>query len=172
MLIDGKWVEASDREVIDVANPASEEVFAQVPKATEEDVARALSPAERGAYLRTAAELVIERHEEIGRAVTEEQGKPLLEAQGEVKKAAIILRYYAEEGERVSGRVVANAERDMESRVVYEPIGPAAAISPWNYPVELIAWKTGGALAAGCTMIAKPPSLTPISALLFLLPRI
>jgi len=181
MLIDGEWVEAADGGFINVINPATEEVFAQVPRATEEDVASAiksadvafpewakLSPAERGNYLRAASELVMQRYEEIGGIMTEEQGKPLLEAQGEVKKAALILRYYAEEGERVYGRIVANVEADTESRVIYQPVGPAAAISPWNYPVELLAWKVGGALAAGCTMIAKPPSLTPLSPLLFL----
>ncbi len=180
MLINGEWVEAADRGVINVVNPATEEVFAQVPRSTGEDVVRAieaadvsfhgwakLSPAERGNYLRSASELVMQCHEKIGRTITEEQGKPLYEAQGEVKKAAHILRYYAEEGERIYGRIVANVEADMESRVIYQPVGPAAAISPWNYPVELLAWKVGGALAAGCTLIAKPPSLTPLSPLLF-----
>lgn len=81
--------------------------------------------------------------------MTEEQGKPVAEAQGEVKKAAEILQYYAEEGERVYGRIIADAEPDTESRIIYQPIGPAAAISPWNYPVELLAWKAGSALAAG-----------------------
>jgi succinate-semialdehyde dehydrogenase/glutarate-semialdehyde dehydrogenase len=181
MLIEGEWVEAADGGLNNVINPTTEKVFAQVPRATEEDVARAikaadiafpewakLSPAERGNYLRAASELVMQRYEEIGRIMTEEQGKPLLEAQGEVKKAAFILRYYAEEGERVYGRIVANIEANTESQVIYQPVGPAAAISPWNYPVELLAWKVGGALAAGCTMIAKPPSLTPLSPLLFL----
>jgi len=181
MLIDGEWVEAADSGLIDVVNPATEEVFAQVPWATEEDVARAikaadiafpewakLSPAGRGNYLRAASELVMQRYGEIGRIMTEEQGKPLLEAQGEVKKAALILRYYAEEGERVYGRIVANVEANTESQVIHQPVGPAAAIFPWNYPVELLAWKVGGALAAGCTNIAKPPSLTPLSPLLFL----
>ncbi len=181
MLINGEWVAATDGGVIDVINPATEEVFAQVPGATEQDTIRAikaaddafpgwaeLAPAERGSYIRAASELVMQRNAEIGRTMTEEQGKPLLEAQGEVKKAAHILRYYAEEGERAYGRIVANSEADTESRVVYQPVGPAAAISPWNYPVELLAWKVGGALAAGCTIIAKPPSLTPLSPLLFL----
>lgn len=181
MLIAGEWVEAADGGVMDVVNPATEEVFAQVPRATPQDVARAveaadaafsgwakLSPAQRGECLRAGGELVAARAEEIGRTMTEEQGKPLLEAQGEVKKAARILRYYAEEGERVYGRIVPNVEADTESRVIYQPVGPAAAISPWNYPVELLAWKVGAALAAGCTMIAKPPSLTPLSPLLFL----
>ena len=134
MLIDGEWVEASDGGLNNVINPATEEVFAQVARATEEDVVRAikaadvafpewakLSPAGRGNYLRAASELVMQRCEEIGRIMTEEQGKPLLEAQGEVKKAALILRYYAEEGERVYGRIVANVEANTESQIIYQP---------------------------------------------------
>ena len=180
MLINGEWVDSTDGRVIEVINPGTEEIFAQVPMATKEDVNRAikaadaafpawakLSPAQRGGYLRKAGELVLKRHKEIGSLMTEEQGKPVAEAQGEVKKAAEILCYYAEEGERVYGRIIANDEADTESRVIYQPIGPAAAISPWNYPVELLAWKAGAALAAGCTIIAKPPSLTPLSPLSF-----
>ena len=181
MLIDGQWAEAADGGTLDVADPATEEVFAQVARATAADVSRAieaadsafagwskLSPTERGSYLRKASDLVMQHHQEIGRVMTEEQGKPLAEAQGEVRKGSDILRYYAEEGERVYGRIIANAEAAIESRVIYQPVGPCAAISPWNYPVELLAWKVGGALAAGCTIVAKPPSLTPLSPLLFL----
>ncbi len=181
LLIDGQWVKASNGALGEVKNPATGEIIAQASLAATEDIKKAieaagcafpgwaeLSPAERGAYLRAAGEKVMERHKEIGALMTEEQGKPLLEAQGEVKKAALALRYYAEEGERVYGRIIANAERDIESRVVYQPIGPAAAITPWNYPVELLAWKICGALAAGCTMVAKPPSLTPLSPFAFM----
>lgn len=99
--------------------------------------------------------------------MTEELGKPVKEAKGEVEKGAEILRYYAEEGERIYGRVIANEEKDTESIVVYEPIGVAAAITPWNYPIELLAWKIGGALASGCTIVAKLPSETPLSPLKF-----
>ena len=181
MLIDGHWVEASDSSVIEVTNPATEEVFASVPSASKDDVEKAiasadrsfpcwakLSPAQRADYLNKAAAMVMDRHEEIARAMTTEQGKPLAEARGEVKKAADILRYYAEEGRRVYGRIIPNAQTDIESRVVYEPLGPVAAISPWNYPVELVAWKIGAALASGCTIVVKPPSLTPLSPLLFI----
>ncbi len=181
LLIDGQWVEASNGATGEVKNPATGETIALAAVAAREDVEKAiqaagrafpgwarLSPAERGAHLRAASDKVMERREEIGTLMTEEQGKPLLEAQGEVEKAALALRYYAEEGERVYGRIIANPERDIESRVVYQPIGPAAAITPWNYPVELLAWKICGALAAGCTMVAKPPSLTPLSPFAFM----
>lgn len=181
MLINGEWTDSADGGAFEVINPATEEVFATVARATTRDVARAVeaanqaflawsvrSPAQRGALLREASRLVSERSERIGRAMTEEQGKPLEEAVGEVRKGADILRYYAEEGERVYGRIIPNADPAVDSQVIYQPVGPCAAISPWNYPVELVAWKIGGALAAGCTLVVKPPSLTPISPLMFI----
>lgn len=181
MLIGGSWVDAGDRELLEVVNPATEEVFAAVPKATKKDVADAvdaaatafaswsrLTPFKRGEYLRKASEIALSRSREIAALMTQEQGKPLKEAEGEVVKGAEILRYYAEEGERIYGRIIANAEANTESRVIYQPIGVAAAISPWNYPIELLAWKLGGALASGCTLVAKLPSETPLSPLAFI----
>jgi len=162
-------------------NPATEEPFAEVPVAAEEDIDLAvdaardafpawsrLSPSERGEYLRKASCIAAERSEAIGRAITLEMGKPLEEAVGEVKKAALALRYYAEEGERAYGRIIASEDPLYESSVLYQPLGPVAAITPWNYPVELLCWKTAAALAAGCTIVAKPASITPISSQLFL----
>ena len=181
MLIGGNWVDAGDREVLEVVNPATEEVFAVCPKATRDDVEAAinaaneafpswsnLTPFKRGDYLRKASEIVRSRSREIAKMMTMEQGKPLKEGEGEVIKGADILRYYAEEGERVYGRIIPNAEANTESRVIYQPIGVAAAISPWNYPIELLAWKVGGALASGCTIVAKLPSETPLSPLAFI----
>jgi len=181
MLIGGNWVDAGDREVLEVVNPATEEVFAVCPKATRDDVEAAinaaneafpswsnLTPFKRGEYLRKASEIVRSRSRDIAEMMTMEQGKPLKEAEGEVIKGADILRYYAEEGERVYGRIIPNAEANTESRVIYQPIGVAAAISPWNYPIELLAWKVGGALASGCTIVAKLPSVTPLSPLAFI----
>ncbi|CEP66985.1 Aldehyde/histidinol dehydrogenase [Moorella glycerini] len=180
ILIGGKWIGVEEREALEVVNPATEEVFAFVPKATKEDVEAAiyaadaafkswsrLTPFARGEYLRKASEIAVERSREIARLMTQEEGKPLKEAEGEVLKGAEILRYYAEEGERVYGRIIPNAEADTESRVIYQPVGVAAAISPWNYPVELLAWKLGAGLAAGCTVVAKVPSETPLSPLAF-----
>lgn len=179
-LIGGEWT-ASGEGCIDVINPANGEVIAKVPKATEAEVRRAvdaaeeafmlwsrLSPFKRGAYLRQASQFVLERADDIARLMTAEQGKPLAEALGEVKKGAEILRYYAEEGERVYGRIIQNADPDIESRVIYQPVGVAAAISPWNYPIELLAWKIGGALASGCTVVCKLPSETPLSPAAFI----
>lgn len=181
MLIGGLWADAKNGTTICVTNPATEEVFAMVPKAGREDVEEALkaadnafkswsrlSPFQRGEYLRKSSELVLKHSKRIAELMTREQGKPLKEAEGEVKKGAEILRYYAEEGERVYGRIIPNAEADMESRVIYQPVGVAAAISPWNYPIELLAWKIGGALASGCTIVAKLPTETPLSPIAFL----
>ncbi len=180
MLINGKWVEGEAKDKLEVINPAKGEVFAKVPKSHSADVKKAISAAEeafeswsklspfkRGEYLRKASEIVFERIDEIAKLMTQEEGKPLKEAAGEVRKGANILRYYAEEGERIYGKIIANEEENTESRVIYQPIGVAGAISPWNYPIELLAWKVGGALAAGCTVIAKLPSETPLSPLAF-----
>lgn len=180
-LIGGQWVDSSDLQTLNVVNPATEEVIATVPRASSDDVSRAvrlaheafpnwssLSPFQRGSYLRKASELVAANSGEIARLMTLEQGKPVKEAEGEVLKGAEILRYYAEEGERVYGRIIANAEKNTESRVIYQPMGVAVAISPWNYPIELLAWKLGGALASGCTVVCKLPSETPLSPLAFI----
>jgi succinate-semialdehyde dehydrogenase/glutarate-semialdehyde dehydrogenase len=181
MLIGGKWVRSKNGDVMEVVNPAAGEVFAEVPLAGKSDVEDAINaadsvfsswsrmtPFERGKYLRKASELVLKRSEDIARLLTMEQGKPLAEAEGEVIKGASILRYYAEEGERIYGRIIANEEPGTGSMVIYQPIGVAAAISPWNYPIELLAWKVGAALAAGCTLVAKLPSETPLSPLAFI----
>ena len=173
---------ASDGGVLEVINPATNRVFATVPAATNADVEAAIEAADRafatwslttsfarGALLRQAHAFVLEDAEKIAGRMTQEQGKPFAEALGEVKKGAQILRYYAEEGERVYGRIIPNEEGlNIESRVIYQPIGPVGLLSPWNYPVELMAWKVGAALAAGCTFVLKVPSETPLSPLAFL----
>lgn len=180
-LIGGYWTDGNNEDRLGVTNPANGRIIVTVPKASKEDVDSAvdaadrafldwsrLTPFKRGEYLRKASLIVMEHAEEIARIMTSEQGKPFAEALGEVKKGAEILRYYAEEGERVYGRIIPNAEPGVESRVIYQPIGVAAAISPWNYPIELLAWKLGGALASGCTIVCKLPSETPLSPLAFI----
>ena len=177
LLINGRWKGFAPGEpVIEVFNPANGQLIGKVPVASAEDVESAIHGADRafpgwssetvfsrGERLRAAADAVIKNKEFIARLMTTEQGKPLRESRGEVEKSAAILRYYAEEGERVYGRIIPNAEAHMESRVIDQPLGPAACISPWNYPVELLAWKVGAALAAGCTVVVKVPSETPLS---------
>ena len=178
MLIDGEWIENTNGSYLEIENPATCEIFERVPSASESDVKGAieaahrafkewsrLSPEKRAEYLFRASEIVLERQDEIGRIMTTEQGKPLEEAKGEVRKGADILRYYAEEGKRVYGRVVPGYDATTTSYVLYQPVGVSAAISPWNYPIELVGWKVGGALAAGCTVVIKPPSETPLSPL-------
>lgn len=181
MYINGEWTDASDGGTMEVKNPTDNRPFASVPRASRGDVDRAvdaaheafpawaaLSAAQRGHYLREASSGVRESSRELGELMSREQGKPVKEAEGEVIKGADILRYYAEEGERVYGRIIENADPAVESRVIYQPIGAAAAVSPWNYPVELLAWKVAGALAAGCSVVAKLPSETPLSPTAFL----
>lgn len=181
LFINGEWRNASDGGTFEVIDPRTATPFAKVPKATRQDVDAAVEAAdaafydwshknvfERSALLRKASLLVEADKERIGRLMSREQGKPAAEAIGEVQKGAEILRYYAEEGERVYGRVIANADADTSSMVVYQPVGPCAAISPWNYPIELLAWKVGAALISGCTLVAKLPSETPLSPLLFI----
>jgi succinate-semialdehyde dehydrogenase/glutarate-semialdehyde dehydrogenase len=176
MLIDGQWVDSDSGKYIEVIDPATEGAFARVPAATREEVTRALdaakrafpqwsrlSPEQRAAYLWRASRILEERKEQVGRVLTQEQGKPLKEAVGEIEKAVEMLQYYAEEGKRAYGKVIANTDPLDQSLVIKQPVGVVAALSPWNYPVELTGWKAAAALAAGCTIVAKPPSLTPLS---------
>ena len=178
--IAGSEIYKGDGEIT-VTNPANGEVIATVPSASAGQVDEAVrkagaafpawsasSPFERGKLLRRAAAITRERAKDIAALMTREQGKPYPEALGEANKGAEILDFYAEEGERVYGRIIhAPDGPSYRSEVIYQPIGVAAAISPWNYPVELLAWKVGGALAAGCTLVAKVPSETPLNALAF-----
>jgi len=178
--IAGEEIYAGDGE-IPVVNPADGGVFAYVPSATAEQVDHAVlraceafpawsaqAPSGRGRLLRKSAEIVRSRAVDIAAMMTREQGKPYTEALGELNKGAEILEYYAEEGERVYGRIISATDGpSYRSEVIYQPVGVSAAISPWNYPVELLAWKIGGALAAGCPMVIKVPSETPLNALMF-----
>jgi succinate-semialdehyde dehydrogenase/glutarate-semialdehyde dehydrogenase len=180
LLIDGQWLDSSEGKWIEVENPATGELFERVPAASESDVDAAVKAAHgafpawaalscdrRAEYLHRAERLVLGRADEIAALMTKEQGKPFGESKGEVLKGAEILGYYAEEGKRVYGRIVPGFDARTTSYVLYEPVGVSAAISPWNYPIELVAWKVGGALAAGCTIVVKPPSETPLSPLAF-----
>ncbi|MFC7404256.1 aldehyde dehydrogenase family protein [Georgenia alba] len=160
--------------VLERHNPATGELVATAPVAdagTVEEAVRAATEAfgswsrtsgfERGRLLRELGRVALTRLEDLATAMTLEQGKPLDEARGEVRKFAQAMRYYGEEAERVEGRTVPNESDDFLSVVVHEPVGPVAAITPWNYPVELVGWKLGGALGAGCTIVVKPSEYTP-----------
>jgi succinate-semialdehyde dehydrogenase/glutarate-semialdehyde dehydrogenase len=180
MLINGEWVGASNGDYFGVVNPATEEVFAKVPSGGPTDVDRAVQAAyrafkewsetslnDRRNLLHKAADIVEKHAEEIARYLTMEQGKPIKQALNEVLNAAYALRYFAEEVFRVYGQVIPLPDKDHDSIVIWQPVGVVASITPWNYPVQLLSWKIGAALAAGCTIVAKPPSYTPISPIKF-----
>lgn len=181
MLIDGNWVEAESKDTFEVKNPATGEVIAKVPKGGREDVRKALEAADkafpewaampssqRASFMRKAAELIRERKEQIARVLTQEQGKPLNEARGEVTSAAEAIDYFAEEAHRMLGEIIPTSSAKRRSLVIKQPVGVVAAIGPWNYPVSLLSWKIGPALIAGCTVVVKPASLTPLSVIEFI----
>ncbi|WP_044874667.1 NAD-dependent succinate-semialdehyde dehydrogenase [Pseudomonas sp. LFM046] len=176
LLIDGEWSSGSHERQGEVFNPATGEVIAQLGFADRSDLDRALAAASKGfdtwrktsAYersriLRRAADLVRERSEEIAALITLEQGKPLAEARMEAFGAGDHIDWYAEEGRRAYGRVIPPRVRGARQMVLREPIGPVAAFSPWNFPVSQLVRKIAGALAAGCSIIAKGPEETPSS---------
>ncbi|KUK44651.1 MAG: Succinate-semialdehyde dehydrogenase [NADP+] (Ssdh) [Methanothrix harundinacea] len=182
MLIDGVAIESKAGKVAVIKNPANQEPVATVSLGGREDAALALGaakrafsgwaktdPEERGALLHRAAGLVRERSEEIALLLTMEQGKPLRYARREVVGSAEALDLYAEEGKRNFGEVVPQSSSRSRSMVIRQPLGVAAVISPWNYPVDLLAWKLAPALAAGCTVVAKPSSKAPLAATEFVM---
>ena len=173
LFIDGSWRAGEDRDLFPVRNPATAETIAELPLATPADLDEALEAAKRAypewratdvdkraAILHRAAKLLKERAEDIGRVMTQEQGKPLAEAKGEVLGSASLFDWYAEEIKRDYGRVLVRPAGQL-SRVMHEPVGPVATFTPWNFPIYLLAKKVSAALAAGCSVIAKPPEETP-----------
>lgn len=181
MLIDGKLVNSVSRKVATIFNPANKNPVAEVSEGVREDAQLALKAAvnafpawaethskQRCDLLHEAARLVRQRVEEIATLLTCEQGKPLKDSRREVLSSADVLDYYAEEGKRNFGQWIPTASQGSRSLVVKQPIGVAAIITPWNLPVDLMAWKVGPALAAGCTIVAKPPSLAPLAATAFI----
>jgi succinate-semialdehyde dehydrogenase/glutarate-semialdehyde dehydrogenase len=177
MLINGELVESLSGKTAIIQNPANEEPVAEVFIASRQDALLALeaaqkafsgwseiSPTKRAEVLHDAAQLVRQRVEEIGRMLTLEQGKPLKDAKREVLASADVFDYYAEEGKRIFGQWITSSNLNSRSLVIKQPMGVAALITPWNFPVDLLAWKIGPAVAAGCTVVAKPPSLAPLAA--------
>lgn len=171
--INGSWRKGEGRDVHTVINPATGDVLAQLPLATVADLDEALEATakgfahwrtvdvnERAAILHKVAGLVRERAESIAVLLTTEQGKPLAEARTEVASCAATFDYFAEEAKRSYGRVLVRPT-GQRSLVLKQPIGPVAAFSPWNFPVNLMVKKMAAALAAGCSIIAKPPEETP-----------
>ncbi len=155
-------------------NPANDELVAVADVADAATVDAAVGAAraafatwgtttgfERGQLLRELARVALDRLDDLATSMTLEMGKPLDEARGEVRKFAQAMRFYAEEAERIGGETIPNESNDFLSVVRKDPVGPVAAITPWNYPVELIGWKLGGALGAGCTVVVKPSEYSP-----------
>jgi len=176
--INGKWVSAETGEVMEVFNKATGEVLGTVPKMGSMETRRAIEAAnaalpawraktakERAAILRNWYELMLENQQDLATLMTAEQGKPMAESMGEVVYAASFIEWFAEEGKRLYGDTIPTFSPDKRVVVVKEPIGVVAAITPWNFPAAMITRKSGPALAAGCTMVLKPASMTPFSAL-------
>ena len=173
LFVDGSWRVGEGRDGHAVVNPATGATLAELPLASAADLDEALTAADRGfklwratdvdtrsGILRKAAALMRERAEVIAQTLTIEQGKPIAEARGEVAGSAAMFDWYAEEAKRNYGRVLVRPA-GQRSIVVKQPVGPVAAFSPWNFPVYLMAKKLAPALAAGCSVIAKPPEETP-----------
>ncbi|SUQ59656.1 Succinate-semialdehyde dehydrogenase [NADP(+)] GabD [Raoultella terrigena] len=176
--IDGQWRDALSGEVITVTNPANDQRLGSVPKMVAEETHeaidaanralpawRALTAKERAAILRRWFDLIMANQDDLARLMTLEQGKPLAEAKGEIGYAASFIEWFAEEGKRVYGDTIPGHQADKRLIVIKQPIGVTAAITPWNFPAAMITRKAGPALAAGCTMVLKPASQTPFSAL-------
>jgi succinate-semialdehyde dehydrogenase/glutarate-semialdehyde dehydrogenase len=176
LLINGVWCDAAGGKTIDVLNPATGRTIGTVAHAGTADLERAVSAAhqgfevwrkvpanERATIMRKAASLVRERAEAIARLMTQEQGKPLAEARVEVLAAADIIEWFADEGRRVYGRVVPPRNLAVQQTVVKEPVGPVAAFTPWNFPVNQVVRKLSAALTTGCSFLVKAPEETPAS---------
>ncbi len=180
LLVDGKATPASGGATYEVPWPATGEIIGRAANATEADVELAVSSCsqafrewsaltawDRQKIIRKATQEARNRAEEIGRPMALEQGKPLAQSKGEVTSSCDLMDYYADEGVRLEGYTNPAEKPGMRSWVSYKPVGVCAAITPWNYPVALLSWKLGPALAAGCTVVVKPSPVTPLCSVAF-----
>ena len=176
--IDGQWCDADGGKSIDVTNPADSTVIGTVPDMGADETRRAIEAADaalgpwramnakaRAQVMRRWYDLMMEHQEDLAILMTAEQGKPLAESRGEIAYAASFLEWFGEEGKRVYGDVIPAPIPDRRIMVLRQPIGVCAAITPWNFPAAMITRKAGPALAAGCSMVLKPATFTPFSAL-------
>ena len=176
--IDGGWCGADDGKTLKVRNPATGQVLGTVPSVGIAETRRAIEAAdralpawraktakERSVILRRWHELMMANQDDLAVLMTSEQGKPLVESRGEIDYASSFIEWFAEEARRVYGDTIPGHLPDKRIVVIKEPIGVCAAITPWNFPAAMITRKAGAALAAGCTMVLKPASATPYSAL-------
>jgi succinate-semialdehyde dehydrogenase/glutarate-semialdehyde dehydrogenase len=176
LFIDGAWGPAAGNRTIDVVNPATGDKIGTVSHASISDLDRALGAADKGfrvwrtisAYdrskiMRRAADILRERADHVAQLLTLEQGKPLAEAKGETLAGADVIDWFAEEARRAYGRVIPARAPGVYQLVIKEPVGPVAAFTPWNFPINQVVRKLSAALAAGCSIIVKAPEETPAS---------
>jgi len=174
----GRWCEARQGRRFDVADPATDTVFASVPDSGADDARAALDAAhaafpawravpakQRAQILKRWNDLIVAHQEDLGRLISGEQGKPLAEGRGEVAYAASYVEWFAEEATRANGDVIAAPVAGRRMFALKEPVGVVAAITPWNFPAAMIARKIAPALAAGCTVVCKPAEDTPLTSL-------
>src|SRR5918995_1258663 len=176
--IDGKWLDADSGATLDVLNPATGEKLGRVPKMGAGETRRAIAAAaaampawaqktakERAVILRRWFDLMMANQDDLAILMTAEQGKPTAESKGEIAYAASFIEWFAEEGKRLYGDVIPGHQADKRILVLRQPVGVVAAITPWNFPAAMITRKVAPALAAGCTVVCKPATQTPYSAL-------
>ncbi len=176
LFIDGEWRAGVEGKTIPVVNPATGEVIGKIAHATKQDLDAALAAAgrgfkvwsatsafERSKIMRKAADLLRERADKIALIMTQEQGKPLAEAKGEVLSGADIIDWFAEEARRTYGQIIPARAAGVSQMAIKLPVGPVAAFTPWNFPINQVVRKLSGAVAAGCSIIVKAPEETPAS---------
>ncbi len=176
--IDGEWVGADGGGTVDVTNPSTGTVIGTVPDMGQPETARAIEAAriaqkswaaktgkDRSAVLRKWFELIMANQDDLGTILTAEMGKPLAEAKGEIAYGASFIEWFAEEAKRIYGETIPGHQEDKRIVVLKQPIGVVGAITPWNFPNAMITRKAGPALAVGCSIVLKPATMTPYSAL-------
>ncbi|MEG0340555.1 NAD-dependent succinate-semialdehyde dehydrogenase [Acinetobacter sp. P8-3-8] len=176
--IDGVWVNAEQNKSFAVTNPATGEEITQVPSVSVAQVEQAVEAAEialaswklttakeRSNLLRKWYDLIVKNQEDLAVILSTEQGKPIAESRGEILYGASFIEWFAEEAKRTYGDVIPHDKNGRRLVVIKQPVGVVAAITPWNFPNAMITRKVGPALAAGCTVVIKPASETPLSAL-------
>ena len=176
--IDGEWVDADSGKTIDVTDPANGDVIGTIPNMGAAETKRAIDAAhtafqswkrttakERAAILRRWFDLMMENQEDLAVLMTREQGKSLTESRGEIAYGASFIEWFAEEAKRIYGDTIPSPAADRRILVMKQPVGVCGAITPWNFPNAMITRKCGPGLAAGCTMVVKPATFTPYSAL-------
>lgn len=176
--VDGQWLHSHSGNSIAVHDPANRQVIGHVPLLDHEQIVAAVDAAQRAftawrqqsldsraALLRRWAELMLEHQEALARILSEEQGKPLAEARGEIAYAASFIPWFAEEARRLNGQTIPSHIAGAQLSTLKEPVGVCALLTPWNFPSAMITRKAAAALAAGCTVVVKPAHETPFSAL-------